>query len=539
MRRYARAVVVALLTFLGAVAIGVMAVLTSAVTLAAFALIVPGTGTHNIDTVKGYKENALNRYIAPADPSCTTTSNCNLVGINYPASFWPIPLPGWCPNLSCDTWNVSVGTGIQNLDATLQPLLTNPNNKIVLFGYSQGGAVVSQEMYNLANLPQSEKNQIQVVTIGNIDNPQGLWARLSFLPTIPILNVTFGPLLPTGIGIKSTNYAFQYDPVGDAPLYLLDPFSLLNALAAFYYVHGNYLVPNSNDPMGTLPYGYTPTTLAQAITNPANISTYQDATFVLIPDPGTLPLLQPLLDLGNATGTTAIVKPFVDLLNPIVKVLVDLGYDRNANPGIPQTFQLFPPINPITLGINLVVAVVQGIQAALKDIIGDPPGASTVAPPAPAGPSTSSTFAPAINQTSTPNTTTQTLKPRVVVSTSDTVPTPTITTQPPKPQVVVSTSNTVPTPTITTQPPKPQEVVGASTQVPKPTTTTQNGSSASPFNLVQLPKSAGSNATPATGQKTKPDEVVQSVTAPPPDPINDVKKPNTAGTSTSGSKAAA
>jgi PE-PPE domain len=96
------------------------------------------------------------------------------VGIPYPASFWPIPLPGWCPNLSCDTWNVSVGTGIQNLDATLRPLLTDPNAQITLFGYSQGGAVVSQELYNLADLPQSEKDQIQVVTIGNIDNPQGL-----------------------------------------------------------------------------------------------------------------------------------------------------------------------------------------------------------------------------------------------------------------------------------------------------------------------------------------------------------------------------
>lgn len=117
---------------------------------------------------------------------------------------------------------------------------------------------------------------ITVVTIGNIEGPQGLWTRLSFLPTIPILNITFCCTLPTDIGIKSYNYNFEYDPVGDAPLYVFAPLSWLNAIAAFQYVHGNYLVPNSNDPTGTLPYGYTDATLAAAIADPNNIRTYQD-----------------------------------------------------------------------------------------------------------------------------------------------------------------------------------------------------------------------------------------------------------------------
>jgi hypothetical protein len=255
MRKSARALGIALLTFLSAVAIGAAAVLTSAITLAATALIVPGTGTHNITTVMGYKENAADRYIAPATNSspafCTSTNGCVLVGIPYHASFFPIPLPGWCPNLSCDTWNQSVGTGVANLNSELINQLTHPtpdNQQIILFGYSQGGAVVSQEMYNLANLDPATKARITVVTIGNIDNPQGLWTRLSFVATISFLNITFGPVLPTNIGIKTTNYTFEYDPVGNAPLYLLNPLALLNALAAFWYVHGNYLVPNSNDP---------------------------------------------------------------------------------------------------------------------------------------------------------------------------------------------------------------------------------------------------------------------------------------------------
>ena len=161
---------VAVLTFLSAVALGAASAMTAAITLAATALIAPGTGTHNITTVMGYLENARDRFIAPANPSCTSSNGCVLVGIPYPASFWPIPLPGWCPGLSCDTWNVSVGTGVANLNSELINQLNNPtpdNQQIVLFGYSQGGAVVSTELNNLAGRDQATKDRISVVTIGN------------------------------------------------------------------------------------------------------------------------------------------------------------------------------------------------------------------------------------------------------------------------------------------------------------------------------------------------------------------------------------
>ena len=267
MRKTLRPMLVAVLTFLSAVALGAASAMTAAITLAATALIVPGTGTHNITTVMGYLENARDRFIAPANPSCTSSNGCVLVGIPYPASFWPIPLPGWCPGLSCDTWNVSVGTGVANLNSELINQLNNPtpdNQQIVLFGYSQGGAVVSTELSNLAG------------------------------------------------------------------------------------------------------------------------------TFILIPWQGTLPIYQPFMDLASATGTTALVKPFVDLLTPATKVLIDLGYDRTANPGIPQTFKLIPIVNPVTLTVDLVVAVGQGIQAFVNDV-----GGTTLAPVSPftTGPSTVSTLA--------------------------------------------------------------------------------------------------------------------------------------------------
>jgi hypothetical protein len=505
MRKTLRPVLVAVLTFLSAIALGAAAAMTAAITLAATALIVPGTGTHNIDTVMGYKENARDRYIAPADPSCTAGNGCVLVGIPYPASFWPIPLPGWCPGLSCDTWNVSVGTGVANLNSELINQLNNPtpdNQHIVLFGYSQGGAVVSTEMYNLAGLDQATKDRISVVTIGNILGPQGLWTRLSFLPTIPILNITFGPTLPTNIGIKSTNYNFEYDPVGDAPLYLLNPLALLNALAAFEYVHGNYLVPNSNDPTGSLPYGYTDATLAAAISDPANIRTYQDGTFILIPDKGYLPIMQPFIDFGNATGTLPVIKPFVDLLSPAFKVIIDLAYDRNANPGIPQTFKLIPIVNPVTLTVNLVVAVGQGIQAFINDV-GDPPSGPVI-PFAPTGPSTVSPLA-------APNSDPPVNNSAVNTPLTDAKSNPSF------------TANTV-------------------------QTTPATGPLPNPFNIVDLPKPNGSSSTPTTGSNGwKPGAVIQGFTTAVKDVIGDLTKPfapkSGGGTSnsqsSSGSQAAA
>jgi hypothetical protein len=392
MRKATRAILVALLTFLSTVVVGAAAVLTSAITLAATALIVPGTGTPNANIVANYMENARDRYMTSTP--CTVANGCigaNLIGIDYPASFWPLgfpPFPStWCPGLHCDTWNVSAGKGVANLNSAFITVLTDPmkpNEPIVIFGYSQGGAVVSNEMYNLAGLPQTTKDRITVVTIGNIEGPQGLWTRLSFIPYVPILNVTPCCTLPTDIGIKSYNYNFEYDLVGDAPLYLFNPLAWLNAALAVEYVHGDYLLPNGNDPSGTLPYGYTEAELAAAIADPNNIRTYQDGTFILIPQKGPLPIMMPLLELADATHTTPLVKPIVDLFNPIFKVIIDLGYDRTANPGIPQTLKLFPIVNPITLAIDLVVAAGEGIEAAWNDITGNTSGpAATLAPSGP------------------------------------------------------------------------------------------------------------------------------------------------------------
>jgi hypothetical protein len=396
MRKASRAVILAFLAFLSSVLVGVAAVMTAAITLAATtALVVPGTGTPNANIVADYMKNAYDRYVASSNPTvlpseCTASSDCTLRGVNYPASFWPLTfIPGWCVSGRCDKWNVSVGKGVTGLQADLVAVVPT-SDKVVLFGYSQGARVVSIEKENLRNFPN--KDQLEIVLIGNISRPNGgLWSRLSFLPTIPIADVSFGKPTPTDVGIKTTDISFEYDGVSDFPVYPLNLLAVANALAGIQYVHGYYLVPNGNGPTNQLPWGYTADEIQALIEDPNN-PTKGDTTYVTIPAK-SLPILQPFIDFGNATGTSAIVDPILELVQPALKVLIDTGYDRTANPGDPMTFRLIPRINPLKLVVDLAAAVVQGIKDATDGV----PIVPTVTPPSSASSTTAtvatSTFA--------------------------------------------------------------------------------------------------------------------------------------------------
>lgn len=361
MRKSAHGVLLVVTSVLASIVLCIASAFAAALAFGAVALIVPGTGTPNANVVGGYLENARDRFINPSGEDVCTAAGC-LTGVDYPASFWPVPLPGWCPGLRCDTWNASVGEGVDHLMDAIDAAPADED--IVVFGYSQGGAVVSRAMYQI---DPADRSRIRVVTIGNINNPQGLWSRLSFLPTIPGLNISFNPQLPTNNGIKSTNYTFEYDPVGDAPLYWGNPLAVLNALAGFLYVHGYYLDPTSKSPDDTLPYGYDPDTFPDVIANLPG-RTYGDATFVLIPQRGPLPLFLPFVEIGQETGTSQFIDPFIRLLNPVTKVLVDLGYDRTLNPGIPRTLSILPfnpfALNPVDLTVRIIGAIGQGVYDA-------------------------------------------------------------------------------------------------------------------------------------------------------------------------------
>lgn len=382
-RSAARSLLVGAVAVSGSVAIGLSPAGTAAVGLvvAVTPLIVPGTGTPNPQDSNNYMANAVSYYVQPSG-GCGAEACAAPVAVPYIAQFWPIPLAGW-GGLEGAKWNVSVASGVTRLTSELvgtnNPGATHP---VVVFGYSQGATVASIVKGNLADLTDEQKQNLSFVLIGNPNRPDGgLFERLAILGTVPILDATFGQPTPTDTGIETYDIAMQYDGVADAPSWVLNPLALANALAGFQYVHGTYLDPRGDDPATATPYGYTPEQVRAAIENAQESCTAanhcqkvegSDTYYITLPAK-TLPIMQPLLDLGAATGTSALVVPLVDLVSPMTQTLIETGYTR-TDYSTPTPFQLLPRFNPAKLVTDLVNDIPEGVRAALNPGLDPLPG---------------------------------------------------------------------------------------------------------------------------------------------------------------------
>jgi PE-PPE domain-containing protein len=391
-RSVARSLLVAILTAFAALILGITQTLTTAITAslgltAVQAIIVPGTGTQHPADVLNYLPNAVNHYPVPGG-DCTGGCVLNPTsGIEYDAQFWPIPLPGW-GGLQGAKWNDSVQSGVVALPAqgTGQP--------IVIFGYSQGATVAgifkTLHAADHAADPQSVKDTTNYFFIGNPQRPNGgVFERLAVLGTVPILDATFGNPTPTDTCLHSngstcaTDVALQYDGVVDSPQWILNPLAVGNALAGFQYVHGTYLAPDGTDAPTDHPYGYTVQEVQDDIAKasapggctPENYcQTKGDTIYITLPA-RTLPLYQPVLDLGSATGTSFLIIPLVDLVQPATQTLIETGYNR-TDYGNPTPFTLLPPatFNPIQTAGQLIQDIPIGINNALTPGLQPLPG---------------------------------------------------------------------------------------------------------------------------------------------------------------------
>jgi hypothetical protein len=119
----------------------------------------------------------------------------------------------------------------------------------------------------------------------------------------------------------------------------------LNALLGYFYLHADYPTVPVSDFNVTLP------------TSPG----YDGVTHYYEMLTQSLPLLDPLRQIplvGN---------PLADLVQPDFRVIVDLGYgDGYAN--VPTPAGLFPLVNPLTVGSELLTGAQQGAVASLVDV---------------------------------------------------------------------------------------------------------------------------------------------------------------------------
>lgn len=368
MRNAIRVVTVVILAVASAIAIGVTSTITAAVLLAAnpVALVMGGTGRPNPDLTPPYMQNVETYYINRFS-SCTPAASCDEVAVVTPEEFFPFPMYG---GLSALTFDQSVAEGLDDIDAALQAELAKQGadrpESVTILGYSQSGRITSLLLRRITDPDYTgivpDADELEIVLIGNWSRPNGgLASRFAGL-SIPFLGVTFDGPTPTDTGYQMTDISFQWDPISDFPLYITNPFAVLNSILAFEYIHGTY--PDDN------PYSFTADEWQAQLDDPANRDEFNENTDYITIAPKRLPLLEPLRGLGAATGLTVITEPLALLLEPTLTVFVELGYDRSISPGTPTRARLIPIFNPITLAEDLVKAAVKGVEDAVGQITG-------------------------------------------------------------------------------------------------------------------------------------------------------------------------
>jgi hypothetical protein len=223
----------------------------------------------------------------------------------------------------------------------------------VIFGYSQGANVATQYKRSFnqywANNPGTPP-AVSFVLIGNGDRPNGgALERFNGL-YIPGLDFTFSGATPTTTAgaapgqITTYDIAQQYDGFADFPTNPLNPFAMANAAAGLVLVHPNY---QNVDPNSAVYQG-----------------TQGDTAYYLIPT-YPVPLLMPIANIPGAGPIIA------DTLDPVMRVLIESGYNRTINPGQPTPANIFYFPNPVKFAAALAVAIPTGLFIGLEDLTGE------------------------------------------------------------------------------------------------------------------------------------------------------------------------
>ncbi|MGV0624686.1 PE-PPE domain-containing protein [Mycolicibacter minnesotensis] len=230
-------------------------------------------------------------------------------------------------------------------------------NELVVLGYSQSGVINGMVMQQLLTLPEDvrpDADQLSFVTLGSPSNPNGGLLSRFDIPGSPLslasLGVTFGPGAPSETPWETANYIQEYDGFADFPKYPLNFLANLNAFMGILNVHGTY--PRLTDEQ-----------LASAIELSVSEDYAGSNRYFMIPTEN-LPLLDMLR--GNAFGSA-----FADLLQPALRVLINLGYgdiEHGWDQGpadISTPFGLFPSVDPM----EVLNALGSGAQQGWNDFI--------------------------------------------------------------------------------------------------------------------------------------------------------------------------
>lgn len=272
-------------------------------------------------------------------------------GLYTPESLYP--LSGY----NTASLSSSVSQGVSLLDAAIKTQIGLGNN-VTVVGYSQSAIISSLEMNALASQGNPYQGQLTFTLIANPMNPNGgLFSRFAGL-VFPSIGMNFYGATPASTPYPTNIFTAQYDGYADFPRYPLNVLSDVNAMAGILFIHGAYGGANPY----SLPNGFQ---LVELPTSSANVATHY--YMITYPD---LPMLLPLRALP------IIGNPLADLVQPNLKLLVNLGYGdphygySTGYADVPTGFGLFPSINPISFAGDMIAAAGEGAGAFVGDFIG-------------------------------------------------------------------------------------------------------------------------------------------------------------------------
>ena len=298
------------------------------------------------------------RYVMPASPLFPGQPIFPVDSINplfTPEGMYPVTGVKSLP------FDESVSQGLQILDYTIKERLAEGHN-LVIVGGSQSSTIASLEMRNLLALPADQiptSDQLSFVLLVDPSNPNGGFLSRFGDPSLPELSfpsmgLTFSGATPSVTPWDTAVYNMEYDGFSDFPRYPLNFLAVLNAVLGIGLIHASVTeLPEEQ--------------IAQAVLLPVSEGYAGNTDYFMIPTED-LPLLAPLRFLPMLGD------PLADLVQPMLRVLVNLGYgniEHGWDPGpadLSTPFGVFP--TDIDLG-DVLTALGDGAQQGWHDFIDD------------------------------------------------------------------------------------------------------------------------------------------------------------------------
>jgi PE-PPE domain len=317
----------------------------------------------------------MNQYVTPTHPP-QPGDTITPVAVTTPSEVWPVTglvrllglafgpselfgpggaawpdEPWWKLSGLFDlTSEQSQQAGVADLEAAMAKY---GNDHLVIYGESAGENLVNREKRKLAEqyagTPAPDIPDISFVLQGDANVPNGgLLARFPGL-YIPILDFSFDGPEPTDTPFHTDVIIRQYDGASDFPLYPINVIADLNAVLGVLYVHF---------------YPFDVSLAPDPSTSPPIQSQYGDTTYHFFKTQD-LPLFAPLRTLG-------VPEPVIDVVEPVARWAVELGYDRSIPLGEPTPARLIPRHDPATVVGDLLDAIGEGLNNAAA-LTGSPP----------------------------------------------------------------------------------------------------------------------------------------------------------------------